>query len=129
VPPFLPGITSVNVGPQDAGLSKKEMTEILNSILPPVEWEEADGKKWRKEVLLPCTIQSTLPRIQKFSKMDSFLKKILDTPASRQDATALTQNLTMALRQRQARANGICPIRRQLFSKVFGILLLTILLL
>ena len=34
---------------QDQGLMTKEMEDILNSILPPREWEE-EGKIWRQIV-------------------------------------------------------------------------------
>lgn len=31
----------------------KETEEILNSILPPIEWEE-DGQLWRLQVMSMC---------------------------------------------------------------------------
>lgn len=56
--------------------AKKETEEILNTILPPKEWEE-DGQKWRQEV-------ST-------------------TPATRLDVVNLQEQLDMRLQQRQVR--------------------------
>lgn len=56
------------------GESKKEADELLNSILPPKEWEE-NGKLWRQEV-------ST-------------------TPATRLDVVNVQEQLDMRLQQRQ----------------------------
>lgn len=53
---------------------KKETEEILNSILPPKEWEE-DGQLWRQQV-------ST-------------------TPATRLDVVNVQEQLDMRLQQRQ----------------------------
>lgn len=54
--------------------SKKEAEEILNTILPPKEWEES-GQMWRQQV-------ST-------------------TPATRLDVINLQEQLDMRLQQRQ----------------------------
>lgn len=72
--------------------SRKETEEILNTILPPKEWEE-DGQFWRQQV-------ST-------------------TPATRLDVVNLQEHLDMRLQQRQARETGICPIRRELYNQCF----------
>lgn len=53
---------------------KRETEEILNTILPPKEWEE-DGQLWRQQV-------ST-------------------TPATRLDVVNLQEQLDMRLQQRQ----------------------------
>lgn len=53
---------------------RRETEEILNTILPPKEWEE-DGQKWRQQV-------ST-------------------TPATRIDVVNLQEQLDMRLQQRQ----------------------------
>ncbi|XP_060524573.1 33 kDa inner dynein arm light chain, axonemal [Cylas formicarius] len=66
--------------------------EILNTILPPKEWEE-DGQLWRQQV-------ST-------------------TPATRLDVINLQEQLDMRLQQRQARETGICPVRRELYTQCF----------
>ncbi|GJQ68878.1 hypothetical protein Trydic_g6073 [Trypoxylus dichotomus] len=71
---------------------RRETEEILNSILPPKEWEE-DGQMWRQQV-------ST-------------------TPATRLDVVNLQEQLDMRLQQRQARETGICPIRRELYTQCF----------
>lgn len=71
---------------------KRETEEILNSILPPKEWEE-DGQMWRQHV-------ST-------------------TPATRLDVVNVQEQLDMRLQQRQARETGICPIRRELYDQCF----------
>ncbi|KAH7830131.1 33 kDa inner dynein arm light chain, axonemal [Monocercomonoides exilis] len=66
--------------------------EILNSILPPREFEE-DGQRW--------------------------IQKVSATPATRQDVEALNEALDRALVQRQARENGICPVRERLYDECF----------
>lgn len=72
--------------------ARRETEEILNSILPPKEWEE-DGQMWRQHV-------ST-------------------TPATRLDVVNVQEQLDMRLQQRQARETGICPIRRELYNQCF----------
>lgn len=54
--------------------AKRETEEILNTILPPKEWEE-DGQRWKQQV-------ST-------------------TPATRLDVVNLQEQLDMRLQQRQ----------------------------
>ncbi|KAA6398660.1 MAG: putative flagellar inner arm dynein light chain p28 [Streblomastix strix] len=74
---------------------KKELAftqEILNSILPPREFEE-EGQRW--------------------------VQKVSATPATRQDVETLNESLDRALVQRQARENGICPVREQLYDECF----------
>ncbi|XP_044762172.1 33 kDa inner dynein arm light chain, axonemal [Coccinella septempunctata] len=72
--------------------AKRETEEILNTILPPLEWEE-DGQMWRQQV-------ST-------------------NPATRLEVVNLQEQLDMRLQQRQARETGICPVRRELYTQCF----------
>ncbi|XP_018572352.1 33 kDa inner dynein arm light chain, axonemal [Anoplophora glabripennis] len=72
--------------------ARRETEEILNTILPPREWEE-EGQIWRQQV-------ST-------------------TPATRVDVVNLQEQLDMRLQQRQARETGICPVRRELYTQCF----------
>lgn len=71
----------------------KETEEILNSILPPIEWEEVDGQLWRLQVS--------------------------SDPATRLEVIKLNEQLDTRLQQRQARETGICPVRRELFTQCF----------
>ena len=57
--------------------------EILNSILPPREWEH-NGKLWRQRVSA--------------------------SPATRLDVMNLQEQLDQKLQQRQARETGICQV-------------------
>jgi len=66
--------------------------EILDCILPPLEWEE-HGKLWRQQVS--------------------------PQPATRADILKLGENLDMLLQARQARETGICGVRRELFGQAF----------
>ena len=66
--------------------------EILNSILPPREWEH-NGKLWRQSVFA--------------------------SPATRLDVMNLQEQLDQKLQQRQARETGICQVRRELYSQCF----------
>ncbi|XP_077969815.1 33 kDa inner dynein arm light chain, axonemal [Styela clava] len=73
--------------------SKQQQTdEILNSILPPREWNEA-GQLW--------------------------VQQVSSTPATRLDVVNLQEELDKRLQQRQARETGICPVRRELYSQCF----------
>lgn len=98
VPPE--GLGPVPTAAQSAGAkrtghgdSKQDTEEVLNSIIPPREWEEEGGQLWRQQV-------ST-------------------TPATRLDVLNLQEQLDMKLQQRQARETGICPVRRELYSQAF----------
>ncbi|NXF82313.1 IDLC protein, partial [Sclerurus mexicanus] len=66
--------------------------ELLNAILPPREWEEAQ-KLWVQEV-------ST-------------------APSTRRDVVLLQEQLDRQLQQRQARETGLCPVRRELYTQCF----------
>jgi len=71
---------------------RSETEEILDSILPPREWEE-DGQLWRQAVS--------------------------STPATRLDVINLQEQLDQKLEQRQARETGICQVRRELYAQCF----------
>jgi dynein light intermediate chain len=45
---------------------------------------------------------------------------LLGRPATRLDVINLQEQLDTKLQQRQARETGICPVRRELYSQVFG---------
>ncbi|KAL0238384.1 hypothetical protein GEMRC1_012857 [Eukaryota sp. GEM-RC1] len=66
--------------------------DILNSILPPREFEE-DGQLW--------------------------IQTVSSAPATRLEVVQLQQELDDRLKARQALDMGICPIRRELYSQVF----------
>ena len=71
---------------------RSETEEILDSILPPREWEE-NGQLWRQSVS--------------------------STPATRLDVINLQEQLDQKLEQRQARETGICQVRRELYAQCF----------
>ncbi|EKX52508.1 hypothetical protein GUITHDRAFT_92240, partial [Guillardia theta CCMP2712] len=66
--------------------------DILNSILPPREWND-DGKH--------------------------YIQYVSSTPATRLDVINLQEELDKRLQQRQARETGICPVREELYSQTF----------
>merc|ERR1711931_53329 len=70
----------------------QQTDEILNSILPPREWNES-GQLW--------------------------VQKVSSTPATRLDVVQTQEELDKRLQQRQARETGICPVRRELYSQCF----------
>ncbi|NXE36166.1 IDLC protein, partial [Ptilorrhoa leucosticta] len=72
--------------------STQQPQELLNAILPPREWEEAQ-KLWVQEV-------ST-------------------APSTRRDVVLLQEQLDRQLQQRQARETGLCPVRRELYTQCF----------
>ncbi|XP_063033772.1 axonemal dynein light intermediate polypeptide 1 isoform X2 [Melospiza melodia melodia] len=75
-----------------AGFATQQPQELLNLILPPREWEEAQ-KLWVQEV-------ST-------------------APSTRRDVVQLQEQLDRQLQQRQARETGLCPVRRELYTQCF----------
>lgn len=66
--------------------------DILNSIIPPREFEE-EGQKW--------------------------IQFVSSNPATRLDVINLQEALDAKLQQRQARETGICPIREELYAQTF----------
>ncbi|XP_071760650.1 axonemal dynein light intermediate polypeptide 1 [Centroberyx gerrardi] len=75
-----------------ADANKQQNEEILNAILPPREWMEAN-QLW--------------------------VQQVSSTPCTRVDVVHLEEQLDLKLQQRQARETGICPVRRELYSQCF----------
>eukprot|EP00667_Euglena_gracilis_P022639 EG_transcript_25275 len=72
--------------------SVTQTEDILNSILPPREWDE-EGQPW--------------------------IQFVSSTPATRLDVINLQEQLDARLQQRQARETGICPVREELYAQCF----------
>lgn len=70
----------------------QQTEDILNSILPPREWQSA-GQLW--------------------------VQQVSSTPATRVEVVKLQEQLDTKLQQRQARETGICPVRREMYSQTF----------
>eukprot|EP01062_Namystynia_karyoxenos_P066632 TRINITY_DN6053_c3_g2_i1.p1 TRINITY_DN6053_c3_g2~~TRINITY_DN6053_c3_g2_i1.p1 ORF type:complete len:229 (+),score=88.26 TRINITY_DN6053_c3_g2_i1:82-768(+) len=79
-------------GAQGRTKQQQATEDILNSILPPREWEE-DGQRW--------------------------IQFVASTPATRMDVINLQEKLDAKIQQRQAREMGICPVREQLYAQTF----------
>lgn len=77
----------------DTASPKKEMEEVLDTIVAPMVWEE-ESRTWKQVVSRE--------------------------PAKRSDIVYLHRALDHMLTVRQARPTGICPIRRELFAQAFG---------
>lgn len=69
------------------------LKDILDCIIPPIEWEEK-GFRWRQRV--SCKL------------------------STREDVIKLCKQLDMSLRQQEARYTGICPVHRQLMNQCFN---------
>ncbi len=90
--PTLVAQAGASLASSSTAAAKTETEEILDSILPPREWEE-DGQLWRQSVS--------------------------STPATRLDVINLQEQLDAKLGQRQARETGICQVRRELYAQCF----------
>ena len=88
----IPGGSTADSGASKQQQQRSETEEILDSILPPREWEE-EGQLWRQSVS--------------------------STPATRLDVINLQEQLDQKLQQRQARETGICQVRRELYAQCF----------
>jgi dynein light intermediate chain len=77
-----------------AARKQGQLQEVLNSLLPPREF--VDRKTDTK-----------------------FIQKVSPEPASRHDVVKLQVALDERLQARQARENGICPVREELYSQCF----------
>jgi dynein light intermediate chain len=69
-----------------------QIDEILNSILPPREWQEESG---------------------------TWMQYTAKTPATRLDVINLQEQMDTRLMDRQARETGICPVREDLYQQCF----------
>lgn len=89
-------LTKIGSGKKKAALptleTKPTSDDILSAILPPREWVE-NGIHYTQYVS--------------------------HKPAERDDILSLTKELDKKLTERQARDNGICPVREELFSQCF----------
>jgi len=83
---------SKNLAGSKVADNQKQTDEILNSILPPQQWE-AEGGLW--------------------------VQRVSSQPATRSDVIQVTTLLDQRLRERQARETGICPVRRELYQQGF----------
>lgn len=72
---------------------ENQTEDILNSILPPREYT--------------------------IDKKQLYIENVLSTPATKLDVLTLKSELETRLYKKEARENGICPIREDLFSQCF----------
>ena len=72
---------------------QQKMSDILNAILPPREFEHGHT---------------------------SWIQRTATDVPSREDVKALRSQIDVALAERQARESGICPVREDLYSQTFG---------
>nr|CAD7453510.1 unnamed protein product [Timema tahoe] len=115
--------------------ARRETEEILNSILPPKEWEE-ENQLWRQQVNIssrvnkdwrniycsnkhPCRWTRRQGRQSGIRVVWFRIVEVSSTPATRLDVINLQEQLDMRLQQRQARETGICPVRRELYTQCF----------
>ena len=78
------GLSAVKVGP-----STQRAEDFLNSILPPKEFTDPQGKLW--------------------------VRYVSPTPATKVEVLLLKNNIDKRLESGQSRDVGICPIREELF--------------
>jgi len=86
------GDSGVAKPPPDSKGAASQIDEILNSILPPREWQEESG---------------------------TWMQYTAKTPATRLDVINLQEHMDTKLMDRQAREAGICPVREDLYSQCF----------
>jgi dynein light intermediate chain len=77
-----------------AARKQNQLQEVLNSLLPPREFVDHQTKA-------------------------RYQQKVSPEPASRHDVVKLQVALDERLQARQARENGICPVREELYSQCF----------
>ncbi|CAK9222290.1 unnamed protein product [Sphagnum troendelagicum] len=76
--------------PVDLKPTASQTEDILDSILPPRQWNVGD---------------------------DIWIQRVSSAPATRLDVINLQENLDQQLQHRQARETGICPIREELYAQ------------
>ena len=80
-------------GGKRGGKKPSQLAEVLHAILPARQYKSADGLVLKQEVS--------------------------STASSREDVINLQMKLDERLQERQARENGICPVREELYSQCF----------
>jgi len=90
--PLYVGDSTSKKPPPDSKGAASQIDEILNSILPPREWQEDSG---------------------------TWMQYTAKTPATRLDVINLQEQMDTKLMDRQARETGICPVREDLYSQCF----------
>jgi len=90
--PLYVGDSTAAKPPPDSKGAASQIDEILNSILPPREWQEESG---------------------------TWMQYTAKTPATRLDVINLQEQMDTKLMDRQARETGICPVREDLYSQCF----------
>ncbi|KAG0504292.1 hypothetical protein KC19_N045900 [Ceratodon purpureus] len=78
--------------PTDQKPSATQVEDILESILPPRQWNVGD---------------------------QIWVQRVSSSPATRLDVIQLQEKLDQQLEHRQAREVGICPIREELYAQCF----------
>jgi dynein light intermediate chain len=92
--PLYVGDSSSSSKPKpDSKGASSQIDEILNSVLPPREWQEESG---------------------------GWMQYTSKNPATRLDVINLQEQMDTRLMDRQARETGICPVREDLYSQCFG---------
>jgi dynein light intermediate chain len=88
-------VTEENKQPKTQNGAKKanQLTDVLNAILPPRQYMTGDGTLLQQ--------------------------KVSPSPSSRESVINLQMKLDERLQERQARENGICPVREELYSQCF----------
>jgi len=77
-----------------ASKKQAQLQDVLNSLLPPREFKD-------------------------FKTQIKYIQKVSPEPASRHDVVKLQVALDERLQARQARENGICPVREELYAQCF----------
>ncbi|XP_029927814.1 axonemal dynein light intermediate polypeptide 1 [Myripristis murdjan] len=78
--------------PRSDHTTTQQHQEIIDAILPPREWMEAN-QLW--------------------------VQQVSSTPSTRDDVVTLRELLELKMQQRHGRETGICPVRRELYSQCF----------
>jgi dynein light intermediate chain len=86
-------VTADNRGVKKSSKKPNQLADVLNAILPPRQYMAGDGTLLQQ--------------------------KVSPTPSSRESVINLQMKLDERLQERQARENGICPVREELYSQCF----------
>ena len=88
--------------PEDGDGDAESCEEILNSILPPREWEHS-GKLWRQRVSASPATRLDVMNLQVITNTEILMVTVT--------IVTLQEQLDLKLQQRQARETGICQVR------------------
>jgi len=93
--------------------------ESLVAYLPPEPLDKVKALAKAKGTSVREVLDALLPPREYQIKNQKLVQRVSDDPATRLNVVELQKALDQKLQERQARENGVCPVREELYSQCF----------